>query len=170
MDAASARLRWELENNIQSTADGDALYRYNAQEEQTIRQIRPWTRDPHYFKKSSSIQLYSKMISSVRISALALLKMAMHAKSGGHLEASLHLNVHRSFCFQVMGLMQGKIQENAFVILDSFALPVEGTETRVNAMDSANVFMCEFINLNGVRAMSCALRDIKFRFWANKKT
>ena len=46
--------------------------------------------------------------------------------------------------------MQGKIQENTFVVIDSFALPVEGTETRVNAMDSANVFMCEFIGLNAV--------------------
>ena len=52
-----------------------------------------------------------------------------------------------------MGLMQGKIQHHTFVVLDSFALPVEGTETRVNAMDSANVFMCEYISLYGVRTI-----------------
>lgn len=40
---------------------------------------------------------------SVRISALALLKMAMHAKSGGNLE--------------VMGMMQGKIINDTFIIL-----------------------------------------------------
>ena len=34
---------------------------------------------------------------------------------------------------QVMGLMQGKVQGDTFVVIDSFALPVEGTETRVNA-------------------------------------
>jgi COP9 signalosome complex subunit 5 len=39
----------------------------------------------------------------VRISALALLKMAMHAKSGGNLE--------------VMGMMQGKIIGDTFIIL-----------------------------------------------------
>ena len=56
---------------------------------------------------------------SVRISALALLKMATHARSGGDIE--------------VMGVMQGKVVGDAFVVLDAFALPVEGTETRVNA-------------------------------------
>lgn len=29
--------------------------------------------------------------------------------------------------------MQGKVQGDTFIVLDSFALPVEGTETRVNA-------------------------------------
>jgi hypothetical protein len=32
-----------------------------------------------------------------------------------------------------MGLMQGKVQGDTFIVIDSFALPVEGTETRVNA-------------------------------------
>jgi COP9 signalosome complex subunit 5 len=39
----------------------------------------------------------------VRISALALLKMAMHAKSGGNLE--------------IMGMLQGKIVGDTFIIL-----------------------------------------------------
>ena len=29
--------------------------------------------------------------------------------------------------------MQGKVQGDTFIVIDSFALPVEGTETRVNA-------------------------------------
>jgi hypothetical protein len=37
---------------------------------------------------------------------------------------------------QVMGIMQGKIQGDTFIVIDSFALPVEGTETRVNAQVS----------------------------------
>jgi COP9 signalosome complex subunit 5 len=53
------------------------------------------------------------------MSALALLKIAIHARSGGSLE--------------VMGLMQGKVEGDTFIVLDAFALPVEGTETRVNA-------------------------------------
>lgn len=36
----------------------------------------------------------------------------MHARSGGKLE--------------VMGLMQGKIQGDTMIVMDSFALPVEG--------------------------------------------
>jgi len=48
-----------------------------------------------------------------------------------------------------MGLMQGKIDPNdargpAFVIMDAFALPVEGTETRVNAQADAYEYMVEF--------------------------
>lgn len=56
--------------------------------------------------------------------------MAMHAKSGGNIE--------------IMGMLQGKVQGDSFIIVDSFALPVEGTETRVNAQSQANEYMVEF--------------------------
>ena len=45
----------------------------------------------------------------------ALIKMMNHVKSGGELE--------------VMGLMQGKVIKDVFYVLDSFALPILGTET-----------------------------------------
>lgn len=70
------------------------------------------------------------------MSALALLKIAMHARSGGSIE--------------VMGLMQGKIVGDTFVVLDSFPLPVEGTETRVNAASEANEFMIDYIEASKV--------------------
>ena len=73
---------------------------------------------PHYFKE-------------VKISALALLKMVMHARSGGRLE--------------VMGLMLGKIDGPVMVVMDVFALPVEGTETRVNAQTEAYEYMSTYI-------------------------
>lgn len=44
-----------------------------------------------------------------------------------------------------MGLMQGKVVGTSIVIMDSFALPVQGTETRVNAANEANEFMVEYI-------------------------
>jgi COP9 signalosome complex subunit 5 len=44
-----------------------------------------------------------------------------------------------------MGLMQGKVVGNSMVIMDSFALPVQGTETRVNAANEANEFMVQYI-------------------------
>ena len=44
-----------------------------------------------------------------------------------------------------MGLMQGKIVGNSIVIMDSFALPVQGTETRVNAANEANEYMVTYI-------------------------
>lgn len=67
----------------------------------------------------------------MRISAVALLKMVMHARSGGSIE--------------VMGLMLGKIEAHTFVVTDAFRLPVEGTETRVNAQNEANEYMVEFL-------------------------
>lgn len=57
--------------------------------------------------------------------------MAMHARSGGSLE--------------VMGLMLGHVQHETFVVTDAFRLPVEGTETRVNAQSEADEYMVEFL-------------------------
>ncbi len=71
------------------------------------------------------------------MSALALLKMTMHATRGQPLE--------------VMGLMQGKIDPNdpgTFIVMDSFALPVEGTETRVNAGAEAIEYMGQYVGLS----------------------
>jgi len=99
---------------------------------------------PHFFKK-------------VRISAVALIKMVcarvgrdgrprtelisrfaplpapqvMHARSGGNIE--------------VMGLMQGKIMDDTMIIMDSFELPVEGTETRVNAAAEGYEYMVTYL-------------------------
>ena len=67
----------------------------------------------------------------MKISALALLKMVMHARSGGRIE--------------VMGLMLGKIDGSTMVVMDTFALPVEGTETRVNAQAAAYEYMSTYI-------------------------
>ncbi|OQD76391.1 hypothetical protein PENDEC_c004G06435 [Penicillium decumbens] len=115
----AAQQSWELENAI-SVFDPqrDALYQYDEATQKVLNAERPWASDPYYFK-------------SVRISATALLKMVMHARSGGSLE--------------VMGLMQGYILPNTFVVTDAFRLPVEGTETRVNAQDEANEYMVSYL-------------------------
>lgn len=57
--------------------------------------------------------------------------MVMHARSGGRLE--------------IMGLMLGKIDGPCMVVMDAFALPVEGTETRVNAQAGAYEYMSLYI-------------------------
>lgn len=44
-----------------------------------------------------------------------------------------------------MGIMQGKVVGKALVIVDSFALPVQGTETRVNAANEANEYMVQYV-------------------------
>jgi COP9 signalosome complex subunit 5 len=66
----------------------------------------------------------------VKISSIALLKMVMHARSGGNIE--------------VMGLMQGRVDANTLIVIDSFTLPVEGTETRVNAQAQAYEYMTNY--------------------------
>jgi len=68
----------------------------------------------------------------VRISSVALIKMVMHARSGG--------------IYEIMGLMQGKIDvaTRSLVVMDAFALPVQGTETRVNAQNEAYEYMIQF--------------------------
>jgi len=40
--------------------------------------------------------------------------------------------------------MQGKVVGDTLVIIDSFALPVQGTETRVNAAHEANEYMVQY--------------------------
>ena len=96
----------------------DALYEYDVAEHDRILNEKPYQQDPHYFK-------------DVRISAVALLKMVMHARSGGS--------------FEVMGLMQGKVAGQTFIVTDAFRLPVDGTETRVNAQEEANEYMVTYL-------------------------
>lgn len=98
----------------------DALYAYPAAAQKSAVDARPWLKDPRYF-------------TTVRISSAALLKMVTHARSGGALE--------------VMGLMQGYVDQRSLIITDAFRLPVEGTETRVNAQDEANEYMVEYLRL-----------------------
>uniref|UniRef100_A0A0D9WAH7 MPN domain-containing protein n=1 Tax=Leersia perrieri TaxID=77586 RepID=A0A0D9WAH7_9ORYZ len=124
--AAMARQTWELENNIPSAAASnpdamDAIYRYDEAAQARVLQEKPWTNDPHHFRR-------------VKISALALLKMVVHARTGGTIE--------------VMGLMQGKCEGDTMVVMDAFALPVEGTETRVNAQADAYEYMVEYNTIN----------------------
>ena len=46
---------------------------------------------------------------------------------------------------------QGKVEGDCFVVLDAFALPVEGTETRVNAQQEAYEYIIDFAETNKVR-------------------
>eukprot|EP01119_Soliformovum_irregulare_P013347 TRINITY_DN3535_c0_g1_i3.p1 TRINITY_DN3535_c0_g1~~TRINITY_DN3535_c0_g1_i3.p1 ORF type:complete len:334 (+),score=71.00 TRINITY_DN3535_c0_g1_i3:1513-2514(+) len=119
MQSAEARAKWEKENKIE-TVDSDFLYQYDNTALQKFLQTKPWTKDVNHFKK-------------VKISAIALLKMVMHAQSGGKIE--------------VMGLMMGKVDGDTMIVMDSFALPVEGTETRVNAQTEGYEYMVEYLSL-----------------------
>jgi len=110
-----AKKTWEMSNDISETEE---IYKFDRQSQQSMQTAKPWEKDPHFFK-------------DIKISALALLKMVIHARSGGNVE--------------VMGLMLGKVDGNVMIVMDAFALPVEGTETRVNAHAQAYEYMTGYL-------------------------
>ncbi len=116
-ESEAARAAFELENNIETVDSDDARYFYDEVDQKRWRVEKPWLKDPHYF-------------TDVHVSAVALIKMVMHARSGGSIE--------------VMGSIQGQVAEKAFVVNDVFPLPVEGTETRVNAGAEGMEFMVSY--------------------------
>ncbi|XKL65359.1 hypothetical protein PGB90_008779 [Kerria lacca] len=113
-----AQKSWELNNSVEHISSVDEIFKYDKKQQQDILIAKPWDKDPHFFK-------------DIKISALALLKMVMHARSGGNLE--------------VMGLLLGKVDGNTMIVMETFALPVEGTETRVNAQAQAYEYMTAYI-------------------------
>ena len=57
-----------------------------------------------------------------------------------------------------MGLMLGKVEADTMIIHDSFALPVEGTETRVNASMQAYEYMSKYMSGNNKHfSITCSL-------------
>lgn len=68
----------------------------------------------------------------------------MHSRSGGHLE--------------VMGLMLGKVDGDTMIVMDAFALPVEGTETRVNAQAQAYEYMTSYVETSKQVECRCSTR------------
>ncbi|CEL63357.1 COP9 signalosome complex subunit 5 [Rhizoctonia solani AG-1 IB] len=117
--ADTALKTFSLTNDVREIDPADEILVYDKAEAVRIDKEAPWKKDPHYFKK-------------VHISVIALIKMVIHARSGG--------------IYEIMGMMQGKVRaaDRSLVVMDSFALPVQGTETRVNAANEANEYMVAF--------------------------
>jgi COP9 signalosome complex subunit 5 len=107
-----AQKRFEHENEIEE----QKVYEFTDDDIQAKLRSKYWRADPETFKK-------------VKISAVALIKMTMHARAGGDIE--------------VMGLMQGYPDGDTIWVMDAFGLPVEACETRVNAGKEADGFMIE---------------------------
>lgn len=106
-----AQKTFEFENDIEE----EKIYHFDEDQLQVLlTKERPWRNDPDHFKK-------------VKISAVALIKMVMHARSGGDIE--------------IMGVMQGYPVGETMYVMDAVPLPVEGTETRVNAGKEADGYL-----------------------------
>jgi proteasome lid subunit RPN8/RPN11 len=52
---------------------------------------------------------------------------------------------------EVMGYLRGKVEGDTFYIMDAYPLPVEGTETRVNAGSEAIEYQGTYEDLNEVK-------------------
>ncbi|KAG7927089.1 hypothetical protein KL925_002460 [Ogataea polymorpha] len=91
---------------------------YEQSSDNKTLESKAWLTNPHFFH-------------TVHISSLALMKMSLHARSGGSIE--------------IMGMMTGKIFDGNIVVLDSYPLPVQGTESRVNPLNEAYEFMLQFL-------------------------
>ncbi|KAI9468732.1 COP9 signalosome catalytic subunit rri1 [Coemansia sp. RSA 989] len=118
-DAESALKLFELENGVVPLHKSDeAIYSFDEDVQQQQAEEAPWKANPHHFQK-------------VQVSSVALVKMVMHARSGGDIE--------------VMGLMLGKVVGSTMIVLDAFALPVEGSETRVNAQSESYEYMAQYL-------------------------
>jgi len=88
-----------------------------------ILEKRPWKADPHYFKQ-------------VKISGIALIKMLMHSRDGlAKKPGDLDL--------EVMGLLQGKIDGDAVIVMDCFGV-IKGNEVRVTAGTADFEYMVQY--------------------------
>ena len=99
MSSSTAQRQFEFENDIEQVYAIDEIFKYDQVMQADMLKTKPWAKDPNYFK-------------FCKISALALLKMVIHARSGGTIE--------------VMGTLLGKVDGDTMIVMDCFALPVEG--------------------------------------------
>ncbi|KAI7833420.1 COP9 signalosome complex subunit 5 [Kickxella alabastrina] len=122
MDAENGLKMFELENGIVPLSKSDEkVYCFDKDLQRQQLDTQPWKKNIYHYRK-------------VEISSIALVKMVMHARSGGDIE--------------VMGLMLGKVVGNTMIVLDAFALPVEGSETRVSAHQEGYEYMVQYLEQN----------------------
>ena len=113
-----AQRRFEFENAISD----EQLFTWDQEKmDELIAVKRPWKKDPHHFKHC-------------KISAVALIKMAMHAKAGDEME--------------VMGVMQGFPVGETMYVLDVVPLPEVGTETRIGTSPEGEEYMINHIQVS----------------------
>ena len=77
------------------------------------------------------------------MSALALVKIVMHAKTGKGKAG--RISSDSGNWIEVMGVMQGYVLENTLIVLDSFALPVEAHEVECNMTQAATEYLVTYI-------------------------
>lgn len=130
-NAASALRQWEDANGVMRTTD-DGHFVFEKQKQDELFKDKPWKRDPKYFNR-------------VLISAVALVKILMHAKTGKGKQGVISGDANN--WIEVMGLVQGGLRDRTFVITDSFALPVDASEVECAMNDASITYMIGYQEL-----------------------
>ena len=124
----AAKKQWEAENNVKTTTN--AHYNVDMAKMKDLGKSKPWKQNPKYF-------------TSVKMSALALIKIVMHARTGQGKQGIISND--KSNWIEVMGLLQGYYTEGEFVIMDSFAMPVDASEVECSMNEASQLYMINYL-------------------------
>ncbi|CUS22398.1 LAQU0S05e04478g1_1 [Lachancea quebecensis] len=83
-------------------------------------------------KEEPELKHNSRYFKKVLLSNMASYKILKHALKGGDVE--------------IMGMLVGTTHRDSIVVFDCYPLPVEGTETRVNAQLESYEYMVQYMN------------------------
>ncbi|SCU87798.1 LADA_0E06216g1_1 [Lachancea dasiensis] len=139
-DQTSRALRAQVDQCISSIKDdesiGDSpavLHGGENQVGQRLLSITQLCRNPN--SKTFNSELWKtdpRYLKNVFLSNQASYKILQHAVRGGDVE--------------IMGMLIGRVHTTSIMVLDCYALPVEGTETRVNAQSESYEYMVQYMN------------------------
>eukprot|EP01063_Lacrimia_lanifica_P012047 TRINITY_DN18677_c0_g2_i1.p1 TRINITY_DN18677_c0_g2~~TRINITY_DN18677_c0_g2_i1.p1 ORF type:complete len:400 (+),score=129.33 TRINITY_DN18677_c0_g2_i1:16-1215(+) len=120
----------ELTRTLRQVTSTDDFYKYDAAQTKLLQKQAPWKSNPRYFTK-------------VHMSALALVKIVMHAKTGKGKAG--RISSDSGNWIEVMGMMQGVVMDNTLVVLDSFALPVQGDEVECSLTQESTEYLVTYL-------------------------
>lgn len=115
---------WCYRNNVVMPTTADEHFIPDTSISSRLVKEHPWSDNVHYFTRCY-------------VSALALLKMMMHAKSGHGKEGIIGT---KDNWIEVMGSLQGHFAANCIVVTDSFALPVKASEVECSLGEEGSVY------------------------------
>lgn len=93
------------------------------------RRQQPWASNLNFFN-------------TVTISALAAVKMLIHAKRG-----SPKPTAGQGEWYEVMGLMLGHFYDRTLCVTGAFALPVDASEVECSMNESSQIYMVDNVKL-----------------------
>ncbi|KAG5641914.1 hypothetical protein DXG03_003960 [Asterophora parasitica] len=148
MSSSAALKTFNLENQVLEVSPQDEIYRFDVEENKRINREAPWTHEHEaltlfFFTKPTLLQIMQDLGGRAHQDGI-IFQLLVAPPFIEHRSLKV-IHARSGVPHEIMGLMQGKVVGTSIVIVDSFALPVQGTETRVNAASEANEYMVEYI-------------------------